>query len=87
VAKLKEDPEAPWAEYNRGKGLTQNSLASLLGGGGGRGRRGRRGYGIHSQTVHPPGEPDAKGYKRSQFEDAWSRYVPSSDKGVVSEGE
>jgi hypothetical protein len=42
VAKLKEDPEAPWAEYNRGKGLTQNSLASLLRGGGGRGRRGKR---------------------------------------------
>jgi hypothetical protein len=88
VAKLKEDPEAPWAEWNRGKGLTQNSLAALLGGGGGRGRRGKRGYGIHSQTVHQPGEPDAKGYKRAQFKDAWSRYViPSSDKGVVSEGE
>jgi len=88
VAKLKEDPEAPWAEWNRGKGLTQNSLASLLGGGGGRGRRGKRGYGIHSQTVHPPGESDAKGYKWSQFEDAWSRYVtPSSDKGVVTDDE
>jgi hypothetical protein len=88
VAKLKEDPEAPWAEWNRGKGLTQNSLASLLGGGGGRGRRGKRGYGIHSQTVHPPSEPDAKGYKWSQFEDAWSRYLTrSSDKGGVSEGE
>jgi hypothetical protein len=85
VAKLKEDPEAPWAEWNRGKGLTQNSLASLLGGGGGRGRRGKRGYGIHSQTVHPPGERDAKGYKWSQFEDAWSRYLtPSADKGGVS---
>jgi hypothetical protein len=89
VAKLKEDPEAPWAEWNRGNGLTQNSLAALLGGGGGRGRRGKRGYGIHSGTVHPPEKPEgAKGYKRRQFEDAWSRYVtPSSDQGVVSEGE
>jgi hypothetical protein len=60
VARLKEDQEAPWAEWNRGKGLTQNSLASLLGGGGCRGRRGKRGYGIYSQTVHPPGERDAK---------------------------
>jgi hypothetical protein len=87
VAKLKEDPEAPWAEWGRGKGLTQNSLAALLGGGGGRGRRGKRGYGIHSQTVHPPGERDAKGYKWCQFEEAWSRYTPSSDKGGVSGGE
>ena len=85
VALLNEDPEAPWGEWNRGKGLTQNSLASLLGGGGGRGRRGKRGYGIHSQTVHPPGESDAKGYKWSQFEDVFSRYLtPSSDKGVVT---
>ena len=88
VANLKEDPEAPWAEWNRGKGLTQNSLASLLGGGGGRGRRGKRGYGVHSQTVHPPGEPSAKGYKWSQFEDAWSRYLPpSSSEGEGSGGE
>lgn len=40
VEKLKEDPEGPWAEWGRGKGLTQNSLAVLLGGGGGRGRGG-----------------------------------------------
>jgi hypothetical protein len=88
VAKLKEDPEAPWAEWNRGRGSTQNSLASLLGGGGGRGRRGKRGYGIHSQTVHPLGEKDAKGYKWSQFEETWKRYLtPSSDKEVASASE
>ena len=39
VERLKEDPEQPWAEWGRGKGLTQNSLAVLLGGGGGRGRQ------------------------------------------------
>lgn len=44
VARLKEDPEAPWAEWNHGKGLTQNSLAVLLGGGGGRGRGSRGGF-------------------------------------------
>lgn len=30
VTRLKADPEAPWDEWNRGKGLTQNSLARLL---------------------------------------------------------
>ena len=53
VAKLKEDTEQPWAEWNNGKGLTQNSLAVLLGGGGGRGRGSRGGYGIRSQNVLP----------------------------------
>jgi Protein of unknown function (DUF3631)/Zinc-binding domain of primase-helicase len=75
VDKLKEDPEGPWAEWGRGKGLTQNSLAVLLGGGGGRGRGSRGGFGIRSQDVHPSSGVHGKGYKRSQFEDAWARYL------------
>jgi len=71
--RLKADPEQPWAEWKRGRGLTQNSLATLLGGGGGRGRRG--GYGIHSGTVHPSRETHGQGYKRAQFEDAWAWYL------------
>jgi hypothetical protein len=44
VEKLKEDDELPWAGWGKGnKGLTQNSLASLLSGGGGRGRGSRGG--------------------------------------------
>jgi hypothetical protein len=65
VIGLIEDPEKPWAEFTRGKPLTQNRLAKLLGT-----------YKITSQTVTPPGSKDAKGYYRSQFEDAWSYYVP-----------
>jgi len=70
VTGLAEDPEKPWAEFTRGKPLTQNRLAKLLGI-----------YGITSQTVTPTGLKDAKGYYRSQFEDVWSRYLsdePSS---------
>jgi hypothetical protein len=74
VAKLKEIEEAPWAEW-KGKGLTQNSLAELLGGGGGRGRNKEDGFNIRSRTVHPKEGPHGKGYRREQFEDAWSRYV------------
>ena len=81
VAKLKEDDEGPWAELHHGKGLAQNSLAALLGGGGGKGRRGRRGYGIHTQNVQPPGECRGKGYKWTQFEDAWSRYLTPTMEG------
>src|SRR5690242_4914617 len=44
VEKLKADEEAPWAEYNYGKGLTANSLAAILGGGGGRSRGKRGGF-------------------------------------------
>jgi hypothetical protein len=86
VSRLKEDPEQPWAEWNRGNGLTQNSLAVLLGGGGGRGRGSRGGFGIHSQNVTPSLGVQGKGYKWHQFADAWARYLPteissSSDKG------
>jgi hypothetical protein len=86
VDKLKEDPEGPWAEWGRGKGLTQNSLAVLLGGGGGRGRGGRGGFGIRSQGVHPSSEVHGKGYKRSQFEDAWARYLPAQSLPFPPEG-
>ena len=76
VAKLVEDQEGPWVAWNWGKGLTQNGLAALLGGGGGRGRGARGGFGICSKTVHPKVEPHGKGYRREQFEDAWERYLP-----------
>ena len=56
VAKLTEDPEGLWAEFTRGKPLTQNRLAKLLGGPGA--------YGIISQTVAPPGQKTAKGSLR-----------------------
>jgi hypothetical protein len=76
VERLEEDPEAPWAEWGRGKGLTPNSLAVLLGGGGGRGRGSRGGFGIRSQDVRPSPGVHGKGYKRSQFEEVWARYLP-----------
>ena len=74
--RLKGDPEAPWAEWGRGKGLTQNSLAVLLGGGGGRGRGSRGGYGVQSTTVHPSPNVQGKGYKWAQFEELWAISAP-----------
>jgi hypothetical protein len=64
VDRLVADPEGPWAEFYRGRPLTQNRLAKLLGA-----------YRITSQTVSPPGQKDAKGYYRHQFEEVWAFYV------------
>jgi hypothetical protein len=86
VERLKEDPEQPWAEWGRGKGLTQNSLAVLLGGGGGRGRGSRGGFGIRSRDVHPSRDVHGKGYQRSQFEDLWARYLPAENPFIPPEG-
>jgi hypothetical protein len=77
VSHLKGDEEGPWATWGRGKGLTQNSLATLLSGGGGRGRGSRGGFGIHSRDVHSAGDVHGKGYLRKRFEDAWARYLPA----------
>jgi putative DNA primase/helicase len=87
VERLKEDPEQPWAEWGRSnKGLTQNSLAVLLGGGGGRGRGSRGGFGIRSVDVHPSRDVHGKGYQRSQFEDAWARYLPAENPLIPPDG-
>jgi putative DNA primase/helicase len=66
VTKLTADPERPWAEWNRGKPLSQKQLAGLL-----------KPFGIISQTVHPAGRagPSGKGYKRASFEEAWAAYL------------
>jgi hypothetical protein len=66
VEGLTNDPEKPWIEFTRGKPLTQNRLAKLLGA-----------YSITSQTVTPPGwKKTARGYYRAQFEQAWGDYLP-----------
>jgi hypothetical protein len=53
VEKLSADPEKPWAEYSRGRPISQKGLSTLL-----------NEYAIYSETIHPPGMPHGKGYKR-----------------------
>jgi hypothetical protein len=60
VAKLTADTERPWAEWKHGRPLTQKQLAGLL-----------APFHIISLTVHPPGLPDGKGYRRSRTASAW----------------
>jgi putative DNA primase/helicase len=66
VTKLAADPERPWADWKRGRPLTQKQLGALL-----------RPFCITSETVSLPGYNDAKGYRRSRFEEAWAVYCPS----------
>jgi len=66
IEALKEDAEAPWSEW-RGAGLTPHSLSKLL-----------KPYGIRSRTVRMDDATTPKGFKRTQFEDAWTRYLPGN---------
>jgi hypothetical protein len=58
----------PWAEWKGGKPITQNTLARHLGR-----------FGIVSQTVRFSSGHTAKGYYRSDFDDAFERYAPSQN--------
>ena len=62
---LKSEEEWRWKTYNRGLEITFRQLAQLL-----------KPYEIHSRNMKVNGEV-FKGYFRSDFEDAVSRYLPS----------
>jgi hypothetical protein len=74
LERLKSDPEAPWADYGPA-GLTAMKLGVLL-----------REYGIRSTTIRFPGLGQAKGYQRTDFIDAWTRYCPQLDPADVTVG-
>ena len=76
VAKLVAREDRPWAEFGHArKPITPNRLASLL-----------RGYKIKPGTIRfGPGDQDtAKGYKHSQFVDAFERWLPASANRAVT---
>ena len=68
VAKLTADPERHWGEWKHGGPLTQKQLAGLL-----------APFHVTSLTVHPPGLPDGKGYRRIDFKEAWAAYCPGQN--------
>lgn len=63
VNKLVDLEERPWCEWRKGRPMSQNSLAKLLGG-----------FGIHSQSIRTTGGV-CRGYKISAFDDAFRRYL------------
>src|SRR5262249_26263969 len=60
VKTLVDDPEKGWSDAFRGRPLTQSRLAKVLGA-----------YGIISVNIKIGGL-QAKGYRRSDFEEAWA---------------
>jgi Protein of unknown function (DUF3631) len=64
VAELVADKAGIWAEFKRGKELTQAALARMLGK-----------HRILARNVRPEGEPQAKGYHWHDFEEHWDRYL------------
>ena len=69
LSRLKVDHEAPWLTYGPA-GLTAAKLGSLL-----------REYDIRSANIRFPDGTQAKGYQRTHFEDAWTRYCPGLHTG------
>jgi Protein of unknown function (DUF3631)/CHC2 zinc finger len=64
VATLSANTESPWAEWKGGKPITQSQLARVL-----------KPFGIGSEVVRLSEHSTPRGYMRSQFEDAWERYL------------
>jgi hypothetical protein len=61
--KLCEIEGRPWAEFSHGKGLTANNLARQL-----------KKFKIYPVKIRLGPAETAQGYRRGDFEDAWSRY-------------
>ncbi|MBA2555899.1 MAG: DUF3631 domain-containing protein [Chloroflexi bacterium] len=65
IEELLTDEERPWREYGRNdRGITAHGVSRLL-----------RGYGVRPVLVRL-GTTVGRGYRRSDFESAWSRYLP-----------
>jgi putative DNA primase/helicase len=64
--------ESGWGGWNDGKGMLQRNITAEL-----------ARYPISPQKLRI-GEATKSGYRRQQFEDAWTRYLP--DKGAANDG-
>ncbi|MGW9324739.1 DUF3631 domain-containing protein [Streptomyces koyangensis] len=62
---LRQDPEAPWAQWGR-NGLTARDLAAML-----------RQFGVTPGNVRLADGTQRKGYMRNKFLDPWRRYCPT----------
>jgi len=73
VKVLCSDEEKTWASYNRGFPIKPRQISKKL-----------KDYGIQSKTVRV-GPETAKGYEKSQFEDAFFRYIPLPPENPVTQ--
>lgn len=65
LKELNSDLLKPWSTYNRGNPMTARQLAKCL-----------EEYKIRPQNLNAGGQARPKGYKRSDFNDAFIRYIP-----------
>lgn len=68
VEALCEDSEKSWSTYNRGHPITPKQLSRRL-----------AEYGIKSKSIRIGYRDNKKGFERSQFEDAFARYISFLD--------
>lgn len=66
ISKLGEIETSPWADWNRGKGLTPNSVAKLL-----------KDFKVGPKKIRE-GETTLRGYRRDSFDEAFARYLPKN---------
>jgi hypothetical protein len=74
VAQLTADPDGEWAEF-RGRGpLSQRQIATLL-----------AGFEIFPVVLHPTKRASLsrRGYRRSQFDDAFARFLPQQSEPAI----
>lgn len=63
IQHLRDDPEKPWATYNRGASISPWQIANRL-----------KEFGVLSHTIRV-GYTTVKGYLKPQFTDAFARYL------------
>ena len=73
IKHLVADCEKPWAAYNRGVQVRPKQIAKML-----------KEYKIHSKPIRT-GIDVAKGFEKSQFTEAFSRYIPTTPNSPVTE--
>jgi putative DNA primase/helicase len=73
VADLTADPEKRWAEWSRGRPITEKGVANLL-----------HEYRIFSRDVGPR-DQRVKGYRKVDFTDVWNRYLPLKEETPPSD--
>lgn len=70
---LIKDDEKPWAAFTRGMPIKPRQLATKL-----------KGYGITSKTIRINSYSTSKGFEKKQFEEAFTRYIPSPPLELVT---
>jgi len=65
--------DRPWNEWSKGRAITTNKLSGRL-----------KAFGIGSTTIRIPNEKTLKGYYLNSFKDAFTRYLPKSERHNVT---